>query len=161
MAINIEVIRVDVESKGKYQVATVAYKGPDGKVDAKKLVSFANKAVYDLLKEAQSGDLFEVTSEKDTNGYWQWTSATAVGKNTGGSSAPAGKVAQARSNFETPEERAARQVYIVRQSSVSNAIAFHTAVKDKVTIDDVLKTAKAIEQYVFAGPDLPSEPEIA
>ncbi len=160
MAINIEVIRVDVESKGKYNVATVAYKGPDGKVDAKKLVSFANKSVYDLLKDAQSGDLFEVTSEKDTNGYWQWTSANAVGKNTGGSSAPAGKVVQARSNFETPEERAARQVYIVRQSSINAAINFCTLEKSKPTVEGILDTAKIFEQYVFSGPDLPSEPDI-
>jgi len=162
MAIKIEVIKVDIEAKGKFQQATIAYYGPDRKVDAKKLVSFKNKDVYDKLTNALPGDVFEVTSEKDEKGYWQWTSASSLGKNTDGTgTAPAtGRPTTAtRSTYETPEERALRQVYIVRQSSVSNAIAFYEAVKGKPSVDDVLATAKTFEKFVF-DTDLQGDSEL-
>ena len=162
MAINIEVVRVEIESKGKYQAASVIYKGQDGKVDNKKLVSFANKEVFKTFSQAQPGDMFEVGLEKDTNGYWQWTSASAVGKNTGG--ATQGSVGSTprnspRSTYETPEERAARQVYIVRQSSVSAAIALLKDAKRQVSADEVIATAREFEKYVFEQESV-VEPEV-
>ena len=36
----IEVLNVSVEDKGKYKMMEVAYKGDDGKVTAKKVMSF-------------------------------------------------------------------------------------------------------------------------
>ena len=161
MAINIEVVRVEIESKGKYQAASVIYKGQDGKVDNKKLVSFANKEVFKTFSQAQPGDMFEVGLEKDTNGYWQWTSASAVGKNVGGASSGPTSVGRAspKSTYETPEERAVKQVYIVRQSSISNAVALLKDAKRQVSADEVIATAREFEKYVFEQESV-VEPEV-
>mgnify|MGYP001576190980 FL=1 len=149
MTINIEIVRVEVENKGKYQQASVIYKGSDGKVANKSVVSFVNKEVYTKLKDAQPGDLFEVESEKDDKGYWQWTKVNGVGKNVGGTAPAVGKVSP-RSTYETPEERAAKQIYIVRQSSISASIALLKDVKHTPSVEEVIETAKAFEKYVFS-----------
>ena len=53
----------------------------------------------------------------------------------------------------TPEERAKKQVYIVRQSSISSAIAYATGVKAVKTVDELLGIAKMFESYVFNNVD--------
>ena len=58
-----------------------------------------------------------------------------------------------RSTYETPEERAKKQVYIVRQSSIANAIQFYALVNvEDVTnsVENILATAKQFEHYVFS-----------
>jgi len=159
----IEVLKVDVENKGKYRQAKVSYKRDDGKVDAKFLVSFANKDVYKTMTEAQPGDAFDVTWEKDEKGFPQWAQVSSLGKATGegvggGGNQKVESVARTavRSSYETPEERAKRQVYIVRQSSISNAIAFLAAREPKgvdVSSDEntVLSLAEIFAHYVFNG----------
>jgi len=75
-----------------------------------------------------------------------------------------------RSTYETPEERAKKQVYIIRQSSFSSAIAgLGAGAKAPVKFEDALAYAKNIEKYIFdmdlgeAGfqdvPDFPAEAE--
>lgn len=154
----IEVIKVDVESKGKYKQANVAYKGSDGKVQSRFLVSFGDyKHVYDKLTQATQGDLFEIKLEKvvgkDNVERWQWTGAEVVGKAGVGAAPSAAKAATAspRSSFETPEERAKRQVYIVRQSSISNAIELASLNNKKASVKDILETADQFVQYVFGN----------
>lgn len=153
----IEVIKVEVESKGKYSTLNVTYKGPDGKVESKKLVSFGPASdAFKVLKDASSDDVFEVKSEKiknvkDDTEYWYWTEAVVIGKvdsvvagsNKIGTTTP-------RSTYETPEERARKQVYIVRQSSITAALGLLTlqGAKD-VDTDDVLAYARQFESYVF------------
>ena len=51
-----------------------------------------------------------------------------------------------KSTYETPEERAKKQVYIVRQSSITAAINYRGT---KVSIEDIITTAKQFEAYVF------------
>lgn len=141
----IRVINVNTENKGKYTQATVNYEA-EGKTDAKKLMSFVFKDVYKALAEAQPGDLFNIERVKNDKGYWDWTEATPAGKAAAGS----GVVTKAvRSNFETPEERAARQVYIVRQSSIASAIALLKGPKADPSVDEVIDTARKLEAYVF------------
>jgi hypothetical protein len=146
----IEVIGVAVENKGKYRVANVTYKS-NGKVDAKNVMSFVFKDVFTTLSEAKQGDVFEVTAQKNNKGYWDWTEVKAGGKNTAGSAEAAGPRGPVRSTYETPEERAKRQVYIVRQSSVTAAIALAelNKVKAPLTEADVITSAKKFEEYVF------------
>lgn len=161
MAINIEVVRVEIESKGKYQAASVIYKGQDGKVDNKKLVSFANKEVFKLFSSAQPGEKFAVNLEKDNNGYWQWVSAAPMGSAAASADSPSPSKGSAspRSTYETPDERAARQVYIVRQSSIANAVALLKDAKRQATVEEVLDAAKQFEAFVFAQEPL-IEPEV-
>jgi hypothetical protein len=59
-----------------------------------------------------------------------------------------------RSNYETPEERAQRQVLIVRQSSLSSAVAMLTAgAKTPPKVEDVLALASRLEGFVFGIKD--------
>lgn len=119
----------------------------------------ATKPAHDVLILAQSGETFEVEVKKNDNGYNDWISA--VKSNGAASSAPvnsrpAGGQSQTaatpapRSNYETPEERAKKQVYIVRQSSISAAIStLAIGAKSKPDPKEVIEVAKQYESYVF------------
>src|SRR5712664_169854 len=154
MEIQIQVLSVAVEtkptSKGSYQQLEVAYKDltNGGKVSAKKLMSFTNKPVFEAMVTAKPTEIFDVTMEKGEK-YWDWvkvskgtanTSTTNSGSMTGTrSSASTTSASTANSRgFETPEERAKKQIYIVRQSGVSAAISLLTAhVKTQPTTEEV------------------------
>ena len=65
------------------------------------------------------------------------------------------------SNYETKEERADRQVLIVRQSSLSNAVGTLAIAGGKATANDVISLAKLYEGYVLGGPsEQPSNSDI-
>ena len=65
----IEVVSVSVEDKGKYQMATVAYR-KDGKLGEKKLMSFGGGVeAYKVLSKAQAGQVFEVKAVKNDKGF--------------------------------------------------------------------------------------------
>jgi hypothetical protein len=132
-----------------YQSIEVTYKDEQGQVKNKKLMSFSNPSVFNHIKGLAKGDQINLRTEKDAAGYWQWTGI--------GDDAPAG-TAQAKpatggrvtgSNYETKEERAARQILIVRQSSLSSAVELLGTGK---SVADVIATAKQFEAYVF-GPE--------
>jgi hypothetical protein len=48
----ITINNVDVQNKGKYQLAVVEYNTADGKTEKKNVVSFTNKALYSTLSTA-------------------------------------------------------------------------------------------------------------
>jgi hypothetical protein len=148
----ITINNVDVQNKGKYQLAVVEYNTADGKTEKKNVVSFTNKALYSTLSTAKQGDVFDVKLGKNDKGYWEFQEAT---KSQGGAQASYGSKASTspKSTYETPEERAARQVYIIRQSSLSTAAAILTVGAKSVQVDDVIKTAKQLEAYVFGKTD--------
>ena len=154
MAMNVEVLSVSVEDKGKYKMAEVAYKGGDGKVTSKKLMSFNHPEVFKVFADAKQGNVFTVESQKNDKGYWDWISAS-----TGGAVAKATPTAgnvSPKSTYETAEERATRQVLIVRQSSLSNAIEFLGLNQKKVpSAQEVVEVASFFERYVFGRKDAP------
>lgn len=161
MSFQIEILKVGVENKGKYRVAVVDHKTVDGKVDSKKVMSFVNKDVFTTLSSAQTGDQFDVTSEKDKNGYWQWITVVPAGKANGTSPAKTAS-SNVRSSYETPEERAARQVYIVRQSSIANALTYYSELVDhskgkQPSVDDIVSVARLFEGYVFGADSVKDE----
>lgn len=160
----IKIASVDVgtakSAKGKdYTFVEVMYKNMtfDGKAETKKHNQFGNKDVFETLKSAQAGAEYTITREKDDNGYWQWVginegfgaAQSAPAKSSSGSSAQSAPSAAPRSNFESPEERAKKQVYIVRQSSISAAIDMLKTDKKSPSVDEVLDVAKIFEQFVF------------
>lgn len=152
MQFQIQILNVTTTTPAgkKYQVAEVAYKNLNkGAVEGKKILSFVNPDVFNTVSTASDGAQFTVTTEKDDKGYWQWT-AISQGGSVPQASAPATKGnASPKSTYETPEERAQKQVYIVRQSSITNAIAFITATKKTASVEDVLAVAKQFERFVF------------
>lgn len=179
----IQVLSVKIETKptsgsGSYQLADVAFKNLTfGKVEGKKVISFgANAQAFSVISTAQPGDIFEVEVSKNDKGYNDWVKVTkdngdvpsetkqaAPGFQRGSSTAQ-----PARSTYETPEERAKKQIYIVRQSSISAAIATLSVGSKSVKPDEVVSLARQYEAYVFGTgfDDLPNtdidltEPEV-
>lgn len=152
MSFQIEILKVGVESRGKFKTATVDHKTSDGKVDSKKIQSFTFKDVFEVLTQAKPGEVFDIESkkiknEKDGKEYWTWVAA--VKKDGQISSNPTSNVKAVRSSYETPEERAARQVYIVRQSSVANAVALLARDGIPPNPAEVIAVARQFEAYVF------------
>ena len=118
----------------------------DGKAQTRKLVAFpSSKVLFDTLKEAKAKEVYEIDLEKDEkSGFWNWKKATRVD-----SSSPSAKpsaMASVKSTYETPEERARKQVYIVRQSSISSAIAL---LGSKAKKEEILTLAEEFAGFVF------------
>jgi hypothetical protein len=146
-----------------YSVLEVAFKNLTfgGKVEGKKLMGFgAGKAAYDTLLKANPNEVYEVETNKNAAGYIDWI--TAVKSEAGASPAPnvsnsprsapspTGATTSPKSTYETPEERAKKQVYIVRQSSISNAVdLLSVGQKSPPAIEAVIEAAKQFEDYVF------------
>jgi hypothetical protein len=134
-----------------YQSLEVTYKGADGKVSSKKLMSFSNPSVFKTISGLSKGASIDVVTQKDDAGYWQWT-----GINDGSSpapqtssSTPAATTRVTGSNYETADERAARQKLIVRQSSLTNAVAILTVGSKSVNKEDVKALAQELVDWVF------------
>lgn len=148
---------------GSYQVIELAYKNKSfqDKLEGKKVMSFTNKDVFSVLSGSKFGDVFDVTRVKNDKGYWDWTAIRPAGM--GGEQAPsvassgfasptnvarAGTPTPSKSTYETAEERAARQVLIVRQSSLGHAIEYAVAnkIKDEA---EILAMAARFSDWVF------------
>jgi hypothetical protein len=166
----IKILAVDLkevkDGKKDYKQLDVSYKNLDfGRVEGKKIVSFASPDVFQALKDAKAGDEFDVTKgEKSAAGFVSWT--RCVPASEAGVSETSGNTGQAvppsaggkgtgtstpRSTYETPEERAKKQVYIVRQSNIKDSISLLTANETNFGVKDVLAIAKQLEAYVFGN----------
>ena len=165
----IKVVAVEIGNaktkNGKdYQFLEVTYKNLsfEGKTESKKIMPFGSKEVFNELKVAGNGDVFTLLREKDNDGYWQWVGisagdveiettqaqATTAPKAGGATAVPA------KSTFETAEERAKKQVYIVRQSSISSAIDLLKTEKKVPTVGEVIEVAQQFEAYVFGNDEV-------
>ena len=148
-----------------YQQLEVAFKNNTfGKVESKKIMPFgAQKAAFDALANAPTGAVFEVTVVKNDAGYNDWT---AISQAVPGSPAPqaagsinnakptAGNAVQVKSTYETPEERAKKQVYIIRQSSLSAAIgSLSVGAKAALKASDVIAVAEEYYAWVMQSPE--------
>ena len=145
--INIEVVDVTIEDVpkpkgGTYEKATVVYKGYEGKLESKALMGFATpKEVWETVVKAKKGDTFSVEREKDPSGkYWNWVAINRQDMPVKTNAVPS------KPTYETPDERAQRQVYIIRQSSIASAVAMHGP---KANVNDVLKTATLFVDFVM------------
>lgn len=151
-----DVSRTDSTGKnGKsYGVLQVAYRA-DGKLQEKKLMSFSNPQVFKHIEGLKKGDTVNVKTEKDGNGYWQWTAILNEEQQQPKpvqSGATATRVTG--STYETPEERAIKQKYIVRQSSLTTAIQILGVGAKSLDKQAVLGLAEELENWVFRV-DLP------
>jgi hypothetical protein len=141
-----------------YQEIEITYKTENGQVANKKLMSFSNPSVFNHIKGLAKGEVVNVTTVKNAKGFWDWT---GIGNEGDASVATQSKPATAQaggrvtgSNYETKEERAARQVFIIRQSSLSTAVELLGQGK---SVDEVIATAKQFEAYVFSKDPNPTK----
>ena len=155
-------------AKGGYNHMEVAYK-KDGRVEGKKILDFVNKSIFEQVKKMGVGKSYDIESAKDERDFWQWIGITEAsseapaapevgGQTAAPPSVPSSRPASGRvvgSNYETPEERARRQVLIVRQSSLTAALTIltHNAAKQQINVGDVMSVAQAFVDFVFEGPN--------
>jgi hypothetical protein len=130
-----------------FEQLEVAYKNDQGQTQSKKLVSFSNPEVFKVAKTWEKGAVVDIRAIKnEKTGYWDWVGfgqGDAPVATTTGSTAPTRVTG---STYETKEERAARQILIVRQSSISSAVELLGPGK---SVADIIATAKQFEEYVF------------
>jgi hypothetical protein len=150
---------VDVQWNGtgakRWAKASVEYTY-NGEARKQNVMSFSNPDVFKKVQEL-TGQTVEVELTKNDKGYSEWKSVS-VGQNqqpnssANGSSPTTTRVTG--SNYETKEERAARQVLIVKQSSLSNAISLlTTGAKTPPAKDDVLNLAQDFTDWVLDKPE--------
>lgn len=156
-------VTTQTNSKGKpMQVLEVAYKNLtfQGKVESKKLFDFGVQAdSFKVLAAASPTTTFEVEVVKNNAGYNDWvkvtradvTSATAQATSSGPSRAGTSPASAApKGNWETPEERAKKQVYIIRQSSLNVAVAaLAVGAKKPLDAGEIIGLAKQLEAFVL------------
>jgi hypothetical protein len=111
----------------------------------------SNRVLNDQLRKAQPNDsvvLIMVPQAKNPK-YMQLQSLEIKGQQAA-QAIPAKTVSSSGgSTYETKEERAVKQRYIVRQSSISSAIELLTSNGLESTVGDVLNVAKQFEAFVF------------
>ncbi len=119
----------------------------------RKIKSFEGE-VFKQVKSLKEGDNAKVTLLKEGN-FWNWkdvqkdAAAPAVLTIT---SLSAPQAAKKTGDWETSDERAKKQYYIVRQSSISSAIAyFNSGNQVAHSVEEILEVAKKFEEFVFSG----------
>ena len=151
----------------KYQVCEFGYKLEDGKVKGMRIFGFGpQKANFDVASKASQGDILDAEFQQNDKGYWEFRSLVNTGAKgnpeaqpaTVGAAGTAASATKSGGNWETSEERARRQTYIILQSSISNAIEYLKAFgEDRVddvdiTQADVVECAEYFYNYVVNGP---------
>lgn len=156
-----------VKGKSRYSKATVAY-SYNGEARTQSVMSFTNPDVFKKVQECV-GQEVEVTITKNDAGYNTWAAIMDVNDikerpaQEASTAPPVGLAAAATrvtgSNYETPSERAQKQVYIVKQSSITAAIGVANLNKEKATPEEIIESAQKFVNYVF-DTDAPNEATI-
>ena len=159
---------IEKKAGGTYQGARLTYRGIDGKVADQNFTSQTlkfNLSISNALSNLKVGDNIKITKVKEGE-FWNvkqitledaqtvQNAAPSNGKSYAASSAAPAK-AEYKSTYETPEERAVKQVYIVKQSSISSAInVLAIGAKTKPTTEEVLELANKFADFVLAKPPM-------
>lgn len=147
-----------------------------GREKKRQMIEFNSGAAFQKLADSELGSTWEVSTKpaKDPQ-YTDWVDATPVAseepveaaKAAGKGKTTTPAAAPFKSTYETPEERARKQVYIVRQSSLTNAISilgFQCTNGQAMNTSSVIAVAKELEAYVFgtqvSDSDEPSIPTV-
>lgn len=161
----IKILKVTDENRGKYNMLNVAFVNlANNKVDAKNIPSFAeSQPAYEALRNASVDDVFNISTARNPKNdkYVDWVQAVKgeANESVGGTAteaAPAATRSFERKgsttggrDYESKDERAARQVLIVRQSSLSAAVEVLGSGRPSV---DYTKLAEEFTAWVFQKP---------
>lgn len=159
---SVDLVKATTKTNKPYEFVDLMYKNKSfqDKVEGKKVMPFGNKEVFDVLKNSEKGDVFFIGRTKNADGFWDWDKISAesnsykqveeVGHPI--SKSPVSKSVSSGGNWETAEDRAKKQVYIIRQSSLTNAV---NTLVGNVNPDDVKVTAQTYINFVL-GIDNPN-----
>jgi len=145
-------LEIDVLIKGQsgtYSGSKLVYKDGNGKVQEKAFHENTfkyNAAFKEELTSLKAGDTFTAIAEKN-GAYWNWVS---ISKDK--PEAVAKPATTSGGNWETSEERKNKQLYIIRQSSITAAIKVleMNGVK-KVVTNEVTKIADELVFWIYNG----------
>jgi hypothetical protein len=158
--ITISEVSVEEVKKGKnaYFVANVTYQTGRGESKTKKIMSFANPAVFAIAKVAKAGEVYDIAYVPGDE-YYNWASmknmsggdeAPAPARATGAGAVPtSGKVTG--STYETAEERKVKQLLIVKQSCIANAISSYGEDVNGTPVAHILERAQLFVDYVYGN----------
>ncbi len=146
---------------GTFDAWELAYRNPANEIKAitKPVQQLRfNPAVASALNSLKPGDEFTLYQEKNEKGYLdvksiekgiKSTQEVALGPTPDGnrSEVRGGKVTG--SNYETPEERAKKQVVIVRQGVLNAAIEYSKMFEVKPNQEEIVELAQKFEKYVY------------
>jgi hypothetical protein len=157
LAVTPPVSKTDKNGK-PYSEIEVVYRD-NGETRNKKLNTYG-KAVYSTFVNAKPGEVFTVEMEKKGD-YWNWNKATrGVAEAAASGDAPAATAAAVavptkwkERDYESKDERALKQIYIVKQSSLSNAVATLTPGSKGIDPDAVLALAQRYTDWVLEKPE--------
>lgn len=152
------VISVDIDVQvtknggGTYPGSRLTYRDESGAAREKAFhnnVFKFNPVLKTQLSNLLTGQAFVMNMEKEGE-FWNVKSILpSVNDPTKEATFVTNKpVVSPKSTYETPEERAKKQVYIVRQSSITNAIALKG---NKASVEEIINVAKQFETFVFGG----------
>lgn len=150
---------------GTYEGWELVYRTDDNQVKtvAKPVQGLKfNPGLAEGLRNLKPGDPFVMVMEKNGQ-YWEVKEVSKgspkAPEPSGHVAAPSGTPATGRaSTYETAEERAKKQVFIIRQSSLSNAVSYFSLGKKAVTVEEVLDVAQAFEDFVLNGREAAAAP---
>lgn len=168
MRVKIVSVSVETVNSGRknYRKATVIYTF-NGQARTQNVMDFSNPAVFKTVASwegAPPADEVEVEVGKNAGGFNEWRSIGAAGSTASASSetssaptsAPRSGTYQAPArDFETRDERAARQVLIVKQSSLERAVDILKArgFEDELTVEAVTEVAQRLADWVLDNGD--------
>lgn len=145
--VKIEEVR---NGRNKYDKAEVVYSF-NGQNRTQKLMSFSNPAIFAQVRKMVSGETYDVEVVKNDAGFNSWAKIVAI------SNEPApvaeGKPTPGRTNvstYETAEERKIKQMYIIKQSSITNAITLLGQQENAIVdVAAVLDVAQQFVDFVY------------
>lgn len=156
MDINGKVLSVEINVQvpknggGSYKGSILRYvdngSGKSGERAFHENVFKYNKGMFETLKSLNPGDFFVMPMEKK-DGFWNPTDL----RKSDGAPTTTNNTGQKTSNYSANDEK--RQMLIVRQSCLSNAIEFIKTQEGIPSLEQVLEVAKEFEMHVFRDSD--------
>lgn len=149
-------VNVAKNGGGSYPGARFSYRDEAGALKEQgfheKALKF-NPVIKNQLEQLEVGKGFTMVKEKE-GAFWNVKGIYAEGAvpaqtaSAGTTKAPLTPNASPKSNYETPEERAQKQIYIIRQSAVNYAVNIAPTFKLK-NKEEIVSLAKFFEAYVM------------
>ena len=153
---SVDIVKATTKTGKPYEFIDLMYKNKSfqDKVEGKKVMPFGNKEVFEVLKNSEKGDLFYIGRTKNADGFWDWDKISEVSHSQETYNEEVGHKQQTKAAptaskttpWETPEDRARKQIYIIRQSSLTNAV---NTLVGNVNPEDVKSTAQNYIDFVL------------
>ncbi len=154
--VTIQEVTVSTVNTGKkpYSVAVVTFTTDRGDNKEKKIMSFSNPAVFAAVSKIKHPTTVEV--ENDGAPYYNWTQLKIANDEVATNKAPAAVSPGSKTvtnTYETAEERKIKQLYIIRQSSITNALTYLKDVNNEepASVDYVLGIAQKFVDFVYGN----------